>query len=70
LDELQNPGLNIFAQENNFIFDPSMVGIYASCLPSDNISPVSIPTDKVEKQRMLLQMKEATRRLEAEIAAS
>jgi hypothetical protein len=70
LDELQNPGMNFFAQDNSVIFDSSMMGIFSSCFPGDSVFPGPITADKAEKQRKLLEMKEATRRLEAEIAAS
>lgn len=70
MDEFQNPGLNFFTQDNSFMFDPSMMSIYSSCLPGESVLPLPITADKAEKQRKLLEMKEATRLLEAEIAAS
>lgn len=70
MDEFQNPGLNFFTQDDSFMFDPSMMSIYSSCLPGESVLPLPITADKAEKQRKLLEMKEATRLLEAEIAAS
>jgi len=63
LDELESSGLNMFA-DSCFMFDPPVVSIRQSLLPL----PTSV--DKAAKQRRLLEMKEATRLLEAEIAAS
>jgi hypothetical protein len=70
LDELHNPGLNFFAQDNSFMFDPSMMGLYTLGISGDSSLPPSTTTDKAAKQRKLLEMREEARRLEAEIAAS
>jgi hypothetical protein len=70
LDELQNPMLNFFAQDSSFMFDPSIMGLYTSSLSGDSALPLSTAGDKAAKQRKLLEMQEAARRLEAEIAAS
>ena len=70
LDELQNPGLNFFAQNNSFMFDPSIMGLYSSSFAGESVLPLSTAADKAAKQRRLLEIQETARQLEAEIAAS
>jgi len=69
LDEIQNPGLDFFAQDNSFMF-PSTMGLYTPGLPCNNVLSLSTPADKAAKQRKLLEVMETARQLEAEIAAS
>lgn len=69
LDEFQNPGLN-FAQDNSFMLDPCMMGLYSSSLSGDGVLARSTAGDKAAKQRKLLEIQETARQLEAEIAAS
>lgn len=69
-DSLQGIGLNISSQEGTPEFDPLKTNFSITDFSNNNVSHLSAEADKAAKQRKLMEMKEATRRLEAEIAAS
>lgn len=68
-DSLQGFGSNVFSHDGTLGFNPSKTSLCLDFI-SDDVLHSSPKVDKAAKQKKLEEMKEATRRLEAEIAAS
>jgi hypothetical protein len=67
---IQDVRFHGFPQDHTLVFEPSKISCYSIGFPNNTVTHMPAEADKAAKRRKLMEMKEATRRLEAEIAAS